>query len=90
VFAPGSTALEVVCFGQTLTVRDNRGVEARYGMVGAEEAHFDRSDVSWLSPIARASLNVRGGDTVRFKEGGPTSTGPLPEAVWSGVLFTFL
>lgn len=58
---------DVVRFGATVTVRDAKGVETRYRIVGVDEADFVRDEVSWLSPIARALLNARLGQKVPFK-----------------------
>ena len=60
--APGDR----VRFGATVTVRQ-RGVETRYRIVGMDEADLDRGWVSWLSPIAKALLNTRAGQRVKFK-----------------------
>lgn len=57
---------EQVCFGATVTVRNERGEESQYRIVGADETDVDRGWVSWLSPIAKALLNARLGQTVRF------------------------
>ncbi len=58
---------EVVRFGATATVRDQRGTETTYRIVGVDEADFERNEVSWRSPIARALLNARLGQKVPFK-----------------------
>lgn len=58
---------DVVRFGATVTVRDQRGVETIYRIVGVDETDFERNEVSWLSPIARALLNARLGQKVPFK-----------------------
>lgn len=55
-----------VRFGATVTVRQ-RGEEITYRIVGVDEVDIDRGWVSWLSPIARALLNARRGQKVRFK-----------------------
>src|SRR5436309_995854 len=56
-----------VKFGATVTVRDHGGREARYRIVGIDEADFDCDSVSWLSPLARALLNAGLGQRVRFQ-----------------------
>jgi transcription elongation factor GreB len=56
-----------VRFGATVTVRERGGVETRYRIVGVDETDIDRGWVSWLSPIAKALLNARVGQRVRFK-----------------------
>ena len=58
---------EQVRFGATVLVRDRNGEEARYRIVGVDETDIDRGWVSWLSPIARALLNTRVGQRVRFQ-----------------------
>ena len=56
-----------VRFGATVTVREGSGGESRYRIVGVDETDIDRGWVSWLSPIAKALLNARVGQRVRFK-----------------------
>lgn len=58
---------DVVRFGATVTVRDQRGTETAYRIVGVDETDLDRNEVSWLSPIARALLNARLGQKVPFR-----------------------
>jgi transcription elongation factor GreB len=67
VTPPPPPPWERVQFGATVTVRDPNGECTRYHIVGVDEADADRNRVSWQSPIARALLNARLGDTVRFK-----------------------
>jgi transcription elongation factor GreB len=56
-----------VRFGATVKVRDAKGEGSCYRIVGAAEMDADRGWVSWLSPIAKALLNARLGQRVRFK-----------------------
>jgi len=56
-----------VTFGSRVTVRDTKGEESVYRIVGVDEADFERNEVSWLSPIARALMNARLGQRVPFK-----------------------
>jgi transcription elongation factor GreB len=58
---------ECVRFGATVAVREPGGGEARFRIVGVDEADADRGWVSWISPIARALMNARTGQRVRFK-----------------------
>lgn len=62
---PGEDRREVR-FGATVTVRRGRG-EVTYRIVGVDETDLDRGWVSFLSPIARALLNARLGERVRFR-----------------------
>lgn len=62
---------DVVRFGAIVAVRDARGQEAKYRIVGVDEADFEKDEISWLSPIARALLNaqVRQRVTVQLPSG---------------------
>ena len=64
---PPEPPWDQVRFGATVTVRDRDGVEDRFRIVGVDETDLDRDWVSWLSPIAKALLNVRVGQRVRFR-----------------------
>jgi transcription elongation factor GreB len=66
VSAPAGPA-PAVRFGTTVTVRDSKSEESTYRLVGVDETDFDRGWVSWLSPIAKALMNARLGERVRFK-----------------------
>ena len=65
VVAPPVVPEAGVRFGASVTVRDSRGIESRYRIVGVDETDIERGWVSWLSPIAKALLNARLGDRVR-------------------------
>jgi transcription elongation factor GreB len=67
VAVPPAAPHEVVRFGATVTVRDQRGGETTYRIVGVDETDLDRNEVSWLSPIARALLNAKLGQKVPFR-----------------------
>ena len=67
IVGPPTVPWDEVRFGATITVRDSRGSESRYRIVGIDEADVDRDWVSWLSPIARALLNGRLGQHIRFR-----------------------
>jgi transcription elongation factor GreB len=58
---------DVVRFGATVTVRESDRTELSYRIVGADETDADRNWVSWMSPIARALLNGKPGQRIRFK-----------------------
>ena len=59
-----------VFFGATVTVCDvtagEIGTEQTYQIVGVDEADASHGRISWISPLARALLKAREGDTVRF------------------------
>ena len=55
---------EQVFFGATVTYAAEDDVRKTVRIVGTDEANFDEGEVSWISPIARALLKARVGDTV--------------------------
>jgi transcription elongation factor GreB len=59
--------VDTVRFGATVTVEEADGEESTYRIVGVDETDIDRGWVSWLSPLARALMNARVGERVRFK-----------------------
>jgi transcription elongation factor GreB len=64
--SPGGPA-DVVRFGATVTVRERDGTETIYRIVGVDETDTDRNWVSWMSPVAKALLNGKLGERIRFK-----------------------
>jgi transcription elongation factor GreB len=58
------TRRDQVFFGATVTYATEDGTENTITIVGVDEATADAKRVSWVSPIARALLKAREGDTV--------------------------
>jgi transcription elongation factor GreB len=58
------TRRDQVFFGATVTYAAVDGTENTITIVGVDEATADAKRVSWVSPIARALLKAREGDTV--------------------------
>ncbi|KXB30007.1 transcription elongation factor GreB [Dechloromonas denitrificans] len=56
-----------VFFGARVTVADVDGAENTYTIVGVDEADVGRGRISWISPLARALIKSREGDSVRFQ-----------------------
>jgi transcription elongation factor GreB len=67
IVPPPALPWDTVRFGATVTVREPGGAETRYRLVGVDETDLDRDWISWLSPIARALLNARLGQRLKFK-----------------------
>jgi transcription elongation factor GreB len=53
-----------VYFGATVTVSGGSGGERTVSIVGIDEIDTARGYISWISPMARALLKAREGDTV--------------------------
>ncbi len=67
VLPPPPPPHDRVRFGAAVTVRDPAGEESIYRLVGTDETDLEQDWVSWRSPIARALLNARLGEKVRFR-----------------------
>ncbi|NDU85511.1 MAG: transcription elongation factor GreB [Ferrovum sp.] len=60
------TGNDQIFFGATVTVEDDTSASQTYTIVGRDETEPSRGHISWISPLARALLKQREGDTVRF------------------------
>jgi len=59
-----------IYFGATVTVADSRGKQWTVAIVGVDEIDTARGFISWMSPMARALIKAREGDTVSVKSPG--------------------
>jgi len=59
-------ATDQVFFGATVTYETSRGERQQITIVGVDEVDPAHRHVSWVSPIARALLKAREGDSVQF------------------------
>lgn len=60
--------LDQVFFGATVTVSyADSAEELSYRIVGIDEADPGSGKISWISPLARALIKAREGDTVKFQ-----------------------
>jgi len=67
VVDPRDQDQDQVFFGATVTYADKTGNERTVSIVGVDEADPARGRVSWVSPIAKALLRSREGDSVRLQ-----------------------
>jgi transcription elongation factor GreB len=56
-----------IFFGARVTVADADGAENTYTIVGVDEADVSKGRISWISPLARALIKAREGDSIRFQ-----------------------
>lgn len=68
VVAP-ATAPDRVRFGVQVRLRNERGAEQSFRLVGEDEADAGRGLLSWVSPLGQALLGHEPGDTVQFQTG---------------------
>ncbi len=64
-----------IFFGATVDVEDEDGETVTYQIVGEDETEPKAGRISWRSPIGRALLNKKEGDTVSFRKPVPTVPG---------------
>ena len=57
---------EQVFFGATVCYADEAGAERTVTILGIDESDSARSEVSWVSPIARTLLKARAGDVLQL------------------------
>jgi transcription elongation factor GreB len=67
-------ATDQVFFGATVLYATSDGRENRVRIVGIDEVDPARGQVSWISPIARALIKAREGDTVTLRTPGGVET----------------
>ena len=59
-----------VFFGATVTYANRQGDENTITIVGVDEVDLKRNHISWISPIARALMKARPGDSVTLRAPG--------------------
>lgn len=67
--------LEQVFFGATVTYAREDDSEHTVKLVGIDEADLTQGKISWISPVARALMKARVGDTVDLRS--PAGREPL-------------
>lgn len=64
IIDPTQQKSETVVFGATVVIRDEEDRERTYRIVGIDETDGKVGKISWISPIGRALLRHKTGDTV--------------------------
>jgi transcription elongation factor GreB len=59
-----------IFFGATVTFANQKGEEKTVSIVGVDEIDTSRGYISWISPMARALIKAREGDTVTLHAPG--------------------
>lgn len=59
--------IEQVFFGATVTYAREDDTELTVTLVGVDEADMDQGRINWVSPVARALMKARIGDTVTLR-----------------------
>lgn len=64
---PSTETLEKVVFGTTVQMEDEAGILHTFTIVGEDEADIAARKVSWVSPLAKALLGHKVGDSVVWR-----------------------
>lgn len=67
VETPNNQTPATVVFGTTVTVQDDEGEQHHFKIVGEDEADIALNTVSFASPLAKALIGQKVGDSVRWK-----------------------
>jgi transcription elongation factor GreB len=73
-----------VFFGATVTLVDQEGHEQTLRIVGVDETHLGPNYISWVSPIARALIKSREGDSVTFESPSGIRTVDIIRVTYAG------
>jgi transcription elongation factor GreB len=69
VVDPPDATSNSVTFGATVTVKDKKGATETFTIVGVDELKFERTAVSWISPLGKALLAADMGDWIKLDDG---------------------
>ena len=64
---PAEQQQDVILFGAIVEVEDEEGATHVFEIVGEDEADIHHNKVSWVSPLARALIGQKVGDSVTWK-----------------------
>lgn len=64
---PAQQSSDTVLFGAIVSLEDEHGEEHRYAIVGEDEADIAQNKVSWVSPLAKALLGHKPGESVTWR-----------------------
>lgn len=67
VVDPAGQPQDEVHFGATVKIVDAAGAEHRFSLVGDDEADVTSGRISWASPLAKAMMGSKVGDTVMWR-----------------------
>lgn len=67
VVDPAGQPRDEVHFGATVKIIDEDGTEHRFSLVGEDEADVNAGRISWASPLAKAMMGAKVGDSVMWR-----------------------
>jgi len=86
VVDPGAReATDQVFFGATVTYSTSKGEEHTVLIVGIDETDMHSGRISWISPVARALIKAREGDTVTLHTPGGVEELEITEVKYESI-----
>jgi transcription elongation factor GreB len=67
VVDPSKQDPQRVLFGASVMIKDEKGLDRIYRIVGVDESNPSDGKISWLSPVAKAMFGAREGEVVGLK-----------------------
>jgi transcription elongation factor GreB len=67
IVTPPESGYDRVRFGARVRVREESGAELEYRIVGVDEADLEHGLIGWTSPVARALMGRKAGDTASVR-----------------------
>ena len=67
VVDPATQDRHTILFGAVVQLEDEHGELHTYAIVGEDEADIRLNKVSWVSPLARALIGAKTGDSVKWR-----------------------
>lgn len=67
VVDPAQQPRDEVHFGACVKIEDEEGLVHEFTLVGDDEADVSAGRISWASPLARALMNGKAGDTITWR-----------------------
>lgn len=69
---PAEQPKDEVHFGAHVELEDAAGTRSEYHIVGEDEADVHAGSISWASPLGKALIGLKAGDTFSWSRGGKT------------------
>ena len=81
---PKNQPRDEVHFGATVSIVDNAGKQHKFHIVGDDEADVALGRISWASPLAKAMISAKVGDTVKWQRPAGASEVEIADIRYDG------
>ena len=86
VVDPLETKSDKICFGATVKIEDEEGVEKKFSIVGLQESDIAKEKISWKSPLGSALLGKVVGDVAIYKTPRGEKEAEILEIIYKEIL----